>query len=126
MGLPSLRNHEIRPFPRAQGPGAGSQGLAGASPWLGWLGPGPLGPGLFDPSSGCTGPWAGWALGYLILPQAVQALLGLPMGWAGLAGEALPGEASPRSTPHGSSPGPSHTTRARVMCARARARAPAE
>ena len=56
MGLPSLRNHEIRPFPRALGPGAG---------------------------------WAGWALGpraqgYLILPQAVQALLGLPragLGW---------------------------------------------
>ena len=62
MGLPSLRNHEIRPFPRALGPG------------LGWLGPAPG--------------WAGWALGpraqgYLILPQAVQALLGLPMGWLG-------------------------------------------
>ena len=69
MGLPSLRNHEIRPFPRAQGPGAGLAGPA---------------PGLAGPAPG----WAGWALGpraqgYLILPQAVQALLGLPMGWLG-------------------------------------------
>ena len=85
MGLPSLRNHEIRPFPRAQGPGAGSHGLAGASPWLGWLGPGPKGPGLFDPSSGCTGP-AGPAHGLAGLAQ-------------GLAGEALPGEALP-GVPH--------------------------
>ena len=112
MGLPSLRNHEIRPFPRAQGPGASSQGLAGPAPgWAGWA----LGPG---------------AQGYLILPQAGPALRA---GWAGPGASLLgvaPGGATPiPGIPLGSTypgPGPSHTTRARVTCARARARAPAE
>ena len=48
---------------------------------------------------------------------------GLSLGSGGRPFRAYPGYPI---GPHGSPDGPSHTTRARVMCARARARAPAE
>ena len=66
MGLPSLRNHEIRPFPRALGPGLGWLG----QPW-GWLG---------QPLAGLAGPWAQG-------PRAISSFLrlGQPYGLAGLA-----------------------------------------
>ena len=72
------------------------------------------------------GPWAQGPRGLILVGATVGWALGpSPWGPAPDLGVALSGlPRIPRV--HGSHDGPSHTTRARVTCARARARAPAE